>query len=95
MVEELARELVGLSAAEIKKLDCSEEIRADIREAGGLKGGARKRLIKYISKALRREDCEPLLDFLSERKGSRLKDKRDFHELEQLRDDIISDTIQA
>ena len=95
MVEQLARELVELSPAEIAKLECDEEIREDIREAGRLKGGARKRLIKYITKVLRQENCEPLLDFLKERKGSRLKSKRDFHELEQLRDDIISDTIQA
>ena len=95
MVEQLARELVELSPAEIKKLDCAEDIKEDILEARKLKGGARKRLIKYITKVLRQENYEPLLDFLNERKGSRLKEKRDFHELEQLRDDIISDTIQA
>jgi ribosome-associated protein len=95
MVEQLARELVALSPAEIKKLDCAAELKEDIREAGRLKGGARKRLTKYITKVLRQENCDPLLDFLKDRKGSRLKNKRDFRELEQLRDDIISDTIQA
>lgn len=95
MVEKLAGELVMLSPVEINKLDCAAEIKEDLREAGKLKGGARKRLIKYITKVLRRENCEPLLDFLSKRKGSKLKKNRDFHELERLRDDILSDTIQA
>ena len=94
-IENLAGELVALSPADIAKLACDDFLKADIRDAGSMKAGARKRQIKYITKQLRNSDFEPLLDFLVEKKGSKLKETRDFHELERLRDDIISEAIVA
>ena len=93
-IENLATELVNLSAAEIAKLTCDDLLKKDIEDARLLKTGARKRQIKYITKQLRDLNIAPLLDFLEEKKGSKLKQDQDFHKLERWRDDIISEAIQ-
>ncbi len=92
-VENLAQELVALSAADIKKLPCQAFILNEIVAAKTLKGGARKRQVKYIAKELRAMDTEPLLNFLEERKGSQLKKKQEFRAIEQLRDSIITEVL--
>lgn len=94
-IEQLAQELVELSANVIAKLPADDFLRQEIKDARPLKGGARKRQIKYIAKELRGLDTEPLLNFLEERKGSKLKRDRDLHELEHLRQDILSEAIAA
>ena len=94
-VEQLTKELVNLSPSEIKKLPCGDEIKELLQETAVLKSGARKRQIKFITKLLRKQETSPLLQFLSEKKGSRLEKNKNFQELERLRDDIISDAIQA
>lgn len=94
-IEQLAQELVTLSANQLAKLPCDDFIREEILLAGPLKGGARKRQIKYIAKELRQSDPAPLLSFLEETKGSKLKKDREFHELEKLRQDILSEAIAA
>jgi len=94
-IEKLAFELVSLSPTDIKKLPCEDFIRDEILEARGLKAGARKRQIKYLTKNLRHIDPEPLLDFMAGQKGSQLKQTKEFHELENLRDSIINEAIEA
>ena len=94
-VEQLTKELANLSPAEIKKLPCNNEIKERLQETSRLKAGARKRQIKFITKLLRGQDTSPLLGFLSEQKGSRLEENKNFHELERLRDDIITDALEA
>ena len=94
-IEELAHELVELSPTEIGKLPIDDFLRQEIKDARPLKGSARKRQIKYVAKELRDLDPDPLLDFLEERKGSKLKQDRDLHELERLRQDILSEAIAA
>ena len=94
-IEELATELVDLSLQEINKLPCEDFIKNEIMTARGLKAGARKRQIKFLTKNLRELDPGPLLDFLTEKKGSNLQRKKEFHELENLRDNIINDVIAA
>ncbi|MDH5299081.1 MAG: DUF615 domain-containing protein [Desulfobulbaceae bacterium] len=94
-IEQLAHELVELSTAIIGKLPCDDFLRREIITARPLTGGARKRQIKYIAKELRQIDPDPLLAFLEERKGSNLKRDRELHELERLRQDILSEAIEA
>ncbi|MBA3014713.1 MAG: DUF615 domain-containing protein [Proteobacteria bacterium] len=94
-LEELASELVNLSASEIKRLTCEDFLKEEIKSASGMSGGAKKRQTKYIAKCLRQTDCEPLFSFLDEKKGSKLKENKVFHELERLRDDIISEALIA
>lgn len=94
-VEHLAYELAELSPAEIRRLPCDAVIREEILAAKGVKGGAYKRQVKYLAKELREQDTAPLLAFLAERQGSQLKEKQAFHELEQLREAIITDVLTA
>ncbi|MDD5758770.1 MAG: ribosome biogenesis factor YjgA [Desulfobulbaceae bacterium] len=94
-LEDLATELTHLSANEIKRLPCDDFLKNEILTASGLKSGARKRQLKYITKQIRQADYEPLFVFLAEKKGSKLKQDKTFHELEKLRDDIITEAIEA
>jgi len=94
-LEQLAAELAELSPQEIGKLPCDQFIRDEIIAVQDLKAGARKRQLKYIAKNLRQMDAEPLYDFLTERKGSALQQRKEFHELENLRDSIINDALAA
>lgn len=94
-VEQLSIELTELAATDIAKLPCDDLLKQDIKDAKGMKAGAKKRQIKFITKQLRMIDSEPLLDFLAQQKGSKLKQDKSFHELERMRDDIISEAIQA
>jgi ribosome-associated protein len=94
-LEVLAHELATLSQAELAALPADEALKTEIRETRGLKGGSLKRQVKYIAKTLRQGDPEPILEFLAHRRGSKLKQDREFHELERLRDAIIAEAIDA
>ena len=94
-LEQLGAELAELSPQEISKLPCDQFIRDEIMAVRDLKAGARKRQLKYLAKNLRQMDAEPLYDFLTERKGSALQQRKEFHELENLRDSIINDALAA
>jgi ribosome-associated protein len=94
-VEELAYELAALPVAEIRRLPCDAVIREEILATKDLKGGAYKRQVKYLAKELREQETAPLLAFLAERQGSQLRKKQEFHELEQLREAIITDVLAA
>lgn len=94
-LEVLAAELVALSASEIKKLPCEDSLKDEIRATAAMKAGSRKRQIKFIAKQIRQTDFEPLFQFLTEQKGSKLRQDKTFHDLERLRDDIITEAIEA
>ncbi len=95
-IESLVQELATCSAAVIKKLPCDDFVKQELLQAIAIEGGARNRQIKYITKYLRKHDnADPLFDFITERKGSKLKENAAFHELEKFRDDIISDVLFA
>ena len=91
----LVVELVELAPVQIAKLPLSDEARELAAEVRGLKGGARNRQIKYITKLLRHEPVEAIYDFMAKQKGSALRKKKEFHELEYLRDILIEEAINA
>ena len=93
----MAGELVDLSPGEIKSLPVPDFLRQEILATGKLNAGARKRQIKFIAKELRNseDDYRQLGEFLARRKGSKLKENEEFHELERLRQAIITDAITA
>ncbi|MFV0436574.1 MAG: ribosome biogenesis factor YjgA [Desulfopila sp.] len=92
-VEQLAAELSDFTENDLKNLPCSEGVKTEIRAIRPLKGGARKRQVKYLAKLIRQEPLTEIYDFLSERKGSALKSKREFHEAERLRDALINEAM--
>jgi len=93
-IEQLVTELAALTQGEIAVLPCDQEIRNEIAAAGGLKGSARTRQIKYAAKLLRDIPVEDLYDFLARKKGSMLKEKRTFHELEHMRNLLVDEVVQ-
>ncbi|MDX1775575.1 MAG: DUF615 domain-containing protein [Desulfobulbales bacterium] len=93
-IEQLVLELAALPLGEIASLPCDRDIRDEIAAAKNLKGGARKRQLKYATKLLRGRSVEELYAFLTRKKGSMLEEKRDFHELEHFRNLLITEAVQ-
>jgi ribosome-associated protein len=93
-IEQLVYELASLPDRVIGTLPCNQEIQEEIRSAKNLKGGAKKRQLKYATKLLRDKPVEELYDFLAQKKGSLLKKNREFHELEHFRDNLINEAVQ-
>ena len=93
-VEQLVLELAALPPGEIASLPCSAEVRDEILAARELKGGARKRQLKYATKLLREASLEELYEFLARNKGSALQEKRVFQELEHLRNSLANEAIR-
>ncbi|MCI5212168.1 MAG: DUF615 domain-containing protein [Candidatus Electrothrix sp. ATG2] len=94
-VEKLVEEMAVLPASLLGELPVDEEVRLLLQEIAGLKTGSRKRQIKYITKLLRDEPTEELYAFLEKRKGTALQKKKQFHEVEYLRDILIEEAITA
>ena len=93
-IELLVLELAALPEREIGMIPCDPEIQDEIHAAKDLKGGAKKRQLKYVTKLLRQKSVDDLFDFMARHKGSRLKSKREFQNLEHLRDLLIDEVIQ-
>ncbi len=97
MTTAAAAEMLVLSRAELEELAGPEGFVAEAQRTAALKGGARKRQIKHLAGILRKDpELEArLLALLEERRGSAAKEKKDFHELERLRDQIVNDALAA
>ena len=93
-IEQLVAELAVLPLREIASLPCDQEIREVIAAAKELKGGSRKRQLKFATKLLRDKPADELYDFLARKKGSILKEKREFRELEHFRNALITEAVQ-
>ena len=93
-LEKLVAELSKLSLPLIKKLPCSDVVRDLLSESVTMKGGAKKRQLKYITKLLKDEPVDDVYSFLSERKGKSLEENKAFHEVEYLRDALLNEAIE-
>jgi len=91
--EEAAEEIALLSAKDLKTFPGNQTVKDEIIACRGLKGGARKRQIKYLAKVMRQGSVDELLDYLAEKKGSRLRSNKIHKEVERLRDVIINEAI--
>ena len=94
-IETLVFELAKLSSQVVDKCPCSQEVRELLKEAGGLKGGAKKRQLKYITKLLKEEPLDELYKYLADRKGTELVKNKQFHEIEYWRDSLLNEAIEA
>ena len=93
-IEQLVYELASLPDREILILPCDKEIQEEIRSTKNLKGGAKKRQLKYATKLLRDKSVDELYEFLAQKKGSLLKKNREFHDLEHLRNLLVDEAVQ-
>jgi ribosome-associated protein len=93
-IEDVAQELAELTDKDLKKMPDEGGITEEIKAIRGLSGGARKRQVKHLAKLLRQGTfLDGIYDFLSQRKGSQLKDKTQLHEAEHLRDAMINEAM--
>lgn len=92
--ENAAAELALLSDNDLKKLPVDDDVKEEILKCRSIKGGARKRQIKYLAKVMREGSVEAVLDFLADKKGSKLKKNKLHNEAERLRDSIINEAIE-
>ena len=93
-VEELVAELGSLPKQTVMQLPCPEELRAQFLAIASIKGGAKKRQIKYVTKLLGQEESlEELYVFLSKRRGNALLEKKQQQELESYRDALIEEAL--
>ena len=93
-LEKLVAELSILPAAVLDQLPCADEICTMLKDAAAMKGGARNRHVKYITKMLKDEPVDELYSFLSEKQGKQLEEKKAFHEVEYLRDALLNEAIE-
>jgi ribosome-associated protein len=92
--EEVAAELALLTDKDLKLLPASQIVKDEIVRCRSVKGGARKRQVKYLAKVMREDPVEEILNFLADRKGSAVKDNKMLREVERLRDVIINEAIE-
>ena len=93
--EELAATLALLTDNDLVGLPADSETFQAIRDSRPLKGGARKRQIKYLAKLLRDREVTAIHAFLEEKKGSRLRANQRQHEAEHLRDTFVNAAVAA
>jgi ribosome-associated protein len=92
-VGELAKEVADLSDRELKSFPGGTVIHEEIIATRGLKGGAKNRQIKYLAKVLRQGPLDEIYLFVTNRKGSNLHAKKQFHVAERLRDTLINEAV--
>lgn len=92
--EEVAAELALLTDKDLKLLPASQMVKDEIIRCRSVKGGARKRQVKYLAKVMREDPVEEILNFLADRKGSAVKENKMLREVERLRDVIINEAIE-
>lgn len=93
-VEQLAQEVAGLSDKELKVFPGGPVIHEEILATRGLKGSAKNRQIKYLAKVLRQGPLEEIYLFVTNKKGSQLHAKKQFHVAERVRDTLINEAVE-
>ncbi len=94
-VGELAKEVAALSDKELKTFPGGPVIHEEIIATRGLKGGALNRQVKYLAKVLRQGPLEEMYLFVTNRKGSQLHSKKQFHTAERMRDTLINEAMES
>lgn len=85
-LQDLGGELVGLSAAQLARIEMSDALRGAIREAQRItSNGAKRRQMQYIGRLMRDADVEPIQAALDAIRGVSAQAKAREHRLERLR----------
>lgn len=93
-LEQLASALAALPKQVQEQLPCPEDIIAELRVAASMKGGARKRQIKYLTKLLHAAGPQDeLYTFISKHQGRAIAEQKAQHQLEQYRNALIEEAL--
>jgi ribosome-associated protein len=92
-LQKLGEQLVGLSETELARIPIdSEQLLRAIAEARRIRSNsARRRHMQYIGKVMRNLDADPIAQALTDLHQQRQHNAEVFHELEQLRDQLLAD----
>lgn len=91
-LQKLGEELVGLSAAELARIDLPDELREAVALAQRLnQRGARKRQLQYIGRLMRDVDPEPLQRDLDRLRNRDAAQTAQFHRIERWRDRLLEE----
>ncbi len=93
-LRKMVADLLLFSGAEIAALPVSDSIRRELLAGRSLKGGARQRQIKYVVKLLDEEEIGKLLHHVDTVRGTAHRAKREFHELEYLRNRLLDEAVK-
>lgn len=95
-LQEMGEELVGLSAAKLRKLALPEALLNAVLEAQAMhQRGARKRQLQYIGKVMRTVDAEPIRQALAALNNPHGQDTAQFHKVERWRERLLSGGDEA
>ncbi|MDD2390138.1 MAG: ribosome biogenesis factor YjgA [Desulfobacterales bacterium] len=95
-LQKLGEQLVELSAAQIDKLELSDELREAVLFAKNVTQNiARRRQLQYIGTLMRQIDPEPIYQFFRETSLSQQKGMAEFHQIETWRNELVegNDTL--
>jgi ribosome-associated protein len=88
-LQELGKQLVGLSAEQLANIDVPEELLEAVMIARKTKKrGAKRRQMQYIGRLMRNIDAEPIRNAFENLRLGDLDKARSFHRIEQWRDAI-------
>jgi ribosome-associated protein len=87
---DIGKELTALSESQLAKIPLPDNILEAVQFSHSLKSnGAKKRHLQYLGKIIREVDPEPIKAALQKIKFALKENTRQFHKLEQWRDDLI------
>ena len=91
-LQELGESLLSLSDKQLDQVPIdSERLLETIREARNIRShSARRRHLQLIGKLMRSVDAEPIENALQAMRRNRQADAETFHQLEQLRDEVLA-----
>jgi len=90
VLKDLVTQLLELPPARLDTVSLDAEIREQLIKAGRMDRGALKRQIKYIVGLLRGVDCTVVERELQLMTQAHRRQVREFHEIEQWRDELLS-----
>lgn len=95
-IADLAEELAGLTASQIKSFELPEVIQNALLQVATMPlKGARKRQLKYITAALRKLELAEIVEKLARLKSKSAHAVREHHLAERWRDKLVADTGNA
>ena len=95
-LQDLARELSGLSKAVLNNMQLPESVFDAICMAAAMpSNSARKRQTKFVGSLLRKMDVEPIRETLAKLKNQGAHAAREHHQTEQWRDRLLSEDRHA
>lgn len=95
-LQELGETLVKLSNRDLQRVPVDEDLKAEILKARSIQQReGRRRQLQFIGKLMRSIDCTPIEAALQQMAAGNRAEARQFHALEDMRDQLIANADNA